>query len=231
MLDRYTITSDLQQLKDRFSVDVPAHYKSRHNAGPSQLLPVITSGSKGISFFYWGISPEWSKNKTISEKIINIRAEQILEKPVFRKKLVRFRCIVPCDGFYLWKKISKRSSVPYRFVLKSKKLFSLAALWEEYEDTKGENFHTFSIITLKAVPAVEPIHERMPLLFDKDMETIWLNPGVTESELNRLMQAGNPAELEFYTVSPRISVLEKDEPSMSQPSAPADQHGNLTLFD
>ncbi|MEQ9413409.1 MAG: SOS response-associated peptidase family protein, partial [Cyclobacteriaceae bacterium] len=121
MFDRYSIAATPQQLTDHFSVDVPSHYKKYYNAGPTHLLPVIThDNSEGVSFFYWGAIPQWIKDKNISEKLINIRSETIKDKPALRKKMIRFRCIIPIDGFYCWKKIGKKSAVPYRFFQKKK---------------------------------------------------------------------------------------------------------------
>ena len=145
MVDRYSITAPLQKLAERFSVDVPEGYVPRYNAAPSQLLPVITTDSpEGVSFFYWGIAPAWAKNKSISERIINLRADQLSERPIALKTLKKRRCIIPADGFYGWKKVGKKTSIPYRFTLKSKALFSFPGIWEEYDDDEGNFFHTFT---------------------------------------------------------------------------------------
>jgi putative SOS response-associated peptidase YedK len=124
-------------------------YTTRYNAAPTQLLPVITHESpEGFSFFYWGSAPQWAKNKTLAERIINTRAELIQDKPVFKKSLMRSRCIIPADGFYAWKKVGKKTSIPWRFVLKSKKIASFAGIWEEYDDSEGQAYHTFTLITV-----------------------------------------------------------------------------------
>jgi putative SOS response-associated peptidase YedK len=108
MIDRYTITALPEKITDRFAVDVPEFYAPKYNAAPTQLLPVITADApQGVSHFYWGTSPEWSKNKTLSEKIINVQAESIQEKPALKKAMMRTRCIVPADSFYAWKKTGK----------------------------------------------------------------------------------------------------------------------------
>jgi len=232
MFERYSIAAPASQLGDQFSVDVPARYKPFYNAGPTHLLPVITHHNpEGLSFFYWGAIPEWIKNKNISEKLINIRAETIPEKSTYRKKLTQFRCLVPADGFYAWKKIGKRSAVPYRFIPKDKKLLAMAALWEEFEDEHETTHHTFNIITAPSSGQVASVNERMPLLLDKASQKLWLDGQSTEKILLDLMTSGKPPELEFYSVSPRIGLLSANEASLLLPSAPADQHGNLTLFD
>lgn len=232
MFERYSIAATKQQLSDHFSVDVPAHYKAFYNAGPTHLLPVIThQHPEGVSFFYWGGIPQWIKDKNISEKLINIRAETIQDKPALKKKLMRFRCIVPLDGFYSWKKISKKSAIPYRFFLKSKDLMSMAGLWEEFEDEQEETHHTFSVITTRSNAQVETINERMPMLLSPQQEKIWLDKDSSEIDLLKILASNDSPSLESYTVSPRISSLAANESTLLLPSAPADQHGNLTLFD
>ena len=232
MFDRYSIAATAPQIADHFSVDVPTHYKKFYNAGPTHLLPVIThDDSEGVSFFYWGAIPQWIKNKNISEKLINIRAETIKDKPALRKKMLRFRCIIPIDGFYSWKRIGKKSAVPYRFFHKKKELLAMTGLWEEFEDEQEETHHTFSVITTPSNQQVLPVNERMPLLLNKESRNLWLNKDANENDLLNLLNLDSKVELESYTVSPRISVLSANESTLFLPTAPADQFGNLTLFD
>ena len=129
MIERYSITAAPSKLEQRFGTDVLDTYAANFNAAPTHLLPVITSAAPhGISTFYWGTSPEWSKNKTLSEKIINIRAESILEKPMLKKGMMKNRCLIPADGFYAWKKLGKKTSIPYRLVTNDQELFSFAGI-------------------------------------------------------------------------------------------------------
>ena len=112
MCNRYSITATSDQLSTRFQVDIPpAFYKPNYNAAPSQLLPVITSDSpQGVSLFYWGLPPERAQNKSISERIINLRAEAIQEKAIYKKSLRAHRCLIPADGYYTWKQLGKKDN-------------------------------------------------------------------------------------------------------------------------
>ena len=89
MLERYSLTTSPEQLQERFpKVTITDRYTPRYNAAPSQLLPVITNDSPdGFSFFYWGLHPSWSKNRSISQKLINAESEQLMEKASLRKGL------------------------------------------------------------------------------------------------------------------------------------------------
>jgi putative SOS response-associated peptidase YedK len=232
MIDRYSITATSERIRERFSVDVPSSVQPKYNAAPTQLLPVITSESpQGLSTFYWGTSPEWAKNKTLSEKIINVRAELIPEKTTLQKAMKKNRCIIPADGFYAWKRAGKKTMIPYRFVTKNQELFSFAGFWDEYQDTDGNDFHTFTIITTQANDLVSTIHDRMPVILDETMEKKWLSRESPETELLSLLISYPPEQLNLYSVSPRISDSNTDVPSLIIPAPPSDQHGNLTLFD
>jgi putative SOS response-associated peptidase YedK len=232
MIERYSITASPEKIEKRFHTDVLDTYSPNFNAAPTQLLPVITMASpQGISTFYWGTSPEWSKNKTLSEKIVNIRSESIPEKPMVKKGLMKNRCLIPADGFYAWRKVGKKTSIPYRLVANDQELFSIAGLWEEFEDTDGNDFHTFSIITVESVGIVATIHERMPVIFTREQEEIWMDKHSTEDDLIGLLAPYPGEKINHYPVSPRINNANTNLPSLIVPTPPADQFGNLTLFD
>ncbi len=230
MFIRYSIAANADEVARRFSVDVPEGYQPRYNAAPTHLLPVITQESqKGISFFYWGTPPSWANKKPLGEKIINTRIELLPEKSVLRKKLREKRCLIPADGFYEWKKVGKRTSIPYRFTLKDKSQFCMAGLWEEYEDVQDTMNHTFTVVTTGANESVAPISERMPVILHPDAEQAWLN-SANESELLSLLQSFS-GSLDYYSVSPRVNAPEYNDRLVMLPAPPADQFGNLTLFD
>ncbi|MBA4057754.1 MAG: DUF159 family protein [Marivirga sp.] len=232
MIDRYSITASLVKIKDRFHSDVLDTYTPKYNAAPTHLLPVITHDTpQGISTFFWGTSPEWSKNKALSEKIINIRAETILEKTSIKKSMMKTRCIIPADGFYAWKKVGKKTAIPYRFIATDQELFSFAGIWEEFEDTDGKELHTFSIITVPSNEMVNTVQERMPAILTPSMEKIWMNRDSSETDLIQALSSYAAEKMNYYPVSPRINDSNTNVPSLIIPTPPADQFGNLTLFD
>jgi putative SOS response-associated peptidase YedK len=232
MIDRYSITASPAVIRERFSVDVPDFYHPRFNAAPTQLLPVITSAAaSGLSLFYWGTSPEWSKNKVPSEKMINVRAESLDEKPALKKALRKNRCIIPADGFYCWKKVGKKTSIPYRFILHNKEPFAFAGLWEEFEDTEGNEIQTFMLFTQASNSLVAQVQERMPVILSRQDESLWLDPATTDDSLLAMLTSYPAGSMTHYPVSPGISDTKLDLASLIIPTAPADQHGNLTLFD
>src|ERR1041384_2005418 len=125
MTDRYSIAASREAIEQRFGAEIPGAHEPVYNACPTALLPIITqSAPQGVSTFYWGTSPEWSKNKSLSEKIVNVQKEAILERPALKKTLMKTRCIIPADGFYAWKQAGKKTLIPFRFVCTDQQLFS-----------------------------------------------------------------------------------------------------------
>ncbi|TRX52405.1 SOS response-associated peptidase [Fulvivirga sp. M361] len=232
MGDRYTITAAKNTLAERFSIDVPERYVPRFNAAPTQILPVITAGSNGISFFYWGQLPERAKNRSISSKLLYIGTESILEKPATFRALMERRCLIPADGFYDWKRISKKGRVAHRFVFEQEELVSFGGLWEEFENESGEVMHTFKILTAAAdVESSTTLSSRIPFVLDKGKEKTWLSQNSSEPELKDVLTSGITSQMRSYSVSPKIDDVANDSPALIKPFAPTDQFGNYSLFD
>lgn len=191
--------------------DIPVHFKGtrigydlkpRYNAAPSEDLPVVVNTSdKHVEMMRWGLVPFWAKDEKIGYKMINARAETLSVKPSFRKALSLQRCIVPAGGFFEWKKLEKEK-IPYYIFLKNHSVFGFAGLYDVWKDKRGRELKTYTIITTEPNALVEPIHNRMPVILEKQAEDEWLNPDETEPErLVKLLHPYPASEMEAYPVS------------------------------
>jgi SOS response associated peptidase (SRAP) len=70
-------------------------------------------------------------NPSIGNRMINARAETLMELPSFKPLVERRRCIIPADGFYEWRKEGKRK-VPMWVHLKNKERFRSRECAETY---------------------------------------------------------------------------------------------------
>ena len=231
MCGRYSISASDSELASRFKIDVPEAYRSRYNASPTQILPVITNDNpQGVSFFYWGVVPKWAKNKSVSTKLYNTKASTLLEKVSSSKALGQRRCLVPADGFFDWKNVSKKRKVPYRFVVKEPHLFAFAGLWEEYEDDDEGMVYTFSIITTDANLLTGEMNTGMPAILSQEDEQKWLNNDLSPEEWVNLLRPYPNELMSSFTVSTLLNNPENDRPEILKPAPAADQFGNYTLF-
>jgi putative SOS response-associated peptidase YedK len=186
----------------------------RYNCAPGQLLPVISSAEPEVlSLYRWGLVPYWAKDVSIGNKLINARAETLEEKPSFKNPFKRQRCLIPANGFYEWR---KKDKMPFRIFLKDRDLFSMAGIWDVWQDVVKRSFYTFSIITVPAPEILKGIHHRMPAILPEQHEKAWLQ----ESDSRLLKSFLKPAAddlLDFYPVSRAVNNAGNDREELIYP--------------
>jgi putative SOS response-associated peptidase YedK len=136
MCGRFTATFELSEITVRWNLgrDLPL-YKPRFNIAPEQTSPTIPvivrhKGGNECRLMHWGLIPHWANDPSISNRMINARAETLTELPSFKPLVDRRRCIIPAVGFYEWRKEGKRK-VPMWVHLKSREPFGFAGLCEK----------------------------------------------------------------------------------------------------
>lgn len=231
MCERYSLGKTKKELEERFEAELLEPFQPRYNIGPTQLVPVITNESKnGFSHFYWGTTPHFSKNKPVSPRLVHARSESLSEKAAYKNAFQFKRCLIPADGFYLWKSIGRKTKTPYRFTLLDEGIFAFAGLWDEYENDKGGIDHTFLLLTTTSNKKVGEIEERMPLILSRDHEKKWLDRYSSKEELLDMFIPFPEEEMTSYTVSPLVNQIKEDSPAIIRKTFPMDQFGNYTLF-
>ncbi|MFC4872873.1 SOS response-associated peptidase [Negadavirga shengliensis] len=231
MCIRYSLAKNKEDLEKRFNAEMLEPFQARYNIAPTQLVPVITSDSPGgFSHFYWGVTPAFAKNKPVSQKLINVRSETIAEKASYMNAFHKKRCLIPADGFYAWKKVGKRTEIPYRFISHKEEPFAFAGIWDEYETEKGEIEHTFLILTTSANRSVSEIHDRMPVILAIEDEATWLNKAASQPDLLSILRPYPDDNMRGYPVSPMVNHVANDSPYVIRKTLPMDQFGNYTLF-
>lgn len=154
--------------------EVPAELTPNENISPGDGVAVVTDSVKRkIELFKWGLVPSWAKDISIGNKLINARAETLIEKSSFRNAFTRRRCLIPASGFYEWKQEGSRKQ-PYLFQLADRKAFTFAGLWEHWQDNQGNELYSCTIITTEPNPMVAEYHDRMPVIFDASTCWLWL---------------------------------------------------------
>jgi len=214
MCGRFSFSPNEIIIEERFDLEIEeGSYKPRYNCAPSQNLPVISNAEPGrLSFYRWGLIPFWAKDMTIGNRMINARAETILEKSSFKHPFQHNRCLVPSDGFFEWKKESK-GKVPYRIITKDNAIFAMAGIWDTWKDSEGTILRSFSIITTEANELMQPIHDRMPVILLPEYEKEWLQGSDAITLLNFLKPF--PSELmEAYPISMLVNSPLNDSPEV-----------------
>ena len=211
MCGRFSLAEDILNLQKHFNFEVTEEITPRFNIAPGQkILTLLSDGKKQrAGTMKWGLVPFWAKDEKIGYKMINARAERIDEKPSFRHAFKRRRCLIVADGFYEWQK-TENGKQPYRFIMKDKKPFAFAGLWETWR--KEENpLYTCTIITTKPNAVAEDIHNRMPVILHQDDYDVWLDPANDDIEHLKSLLTPYPAEqMDKYKVSDLVNSPRND---------------------
>ncbi len=213
MCGRFQLSVKGKEISERFNTEVfDEIHKPSFNCAPTQILPVITDvNPHKISFLQWGLVPSWTMDPSNSGKNFNSRAESIIEKPSFREAFKRQRCLIPANGFYEWKAGAIKQ--PYRFYLKKEEIFAMAGIWDTWQSADGSRLQSFSIITTQANSLMAPIHQRMPLILPKEIETKWLYT-TDYKQLIEYLKPYTAEEMACYPVSTRVNSMKNDDENL-----------------
>jgi putative SOS response-associated peptidase YedK len=199
--------------------DIP-FFAPRYNIAPSQEVPIIVRNE--VKPMRWGLVPSWAQDPSIGQRMINARAETLLEKPSFKQLVPTRRCLVPADGFYEWRREGNRK-VPMWIHLKNRVPFVFAGLWDCWLDRdSGSQLHTFTIVTTNANALLRPIHDRMPVIYDREMGQQWLDGPFSASDtfLIAVLQPLPSELMQAHEVSTLVNSPENDTAECIQPVSP-----------
>lgn len=129
---------------------------------------------------YWGIVPSNQNPNKLNEYYkkavkfgggLNARAEKLFDHFIYKHSIFSQKCLIPVSGFFEPHTYQKKK---YPFYIKNAKgqLLMLGGIYTRIDDQI-----TFSIITKKASPLFEKIHnvkKRQPLLIENDQWNKWL---------------------------------------------------------
>ena len=141
---------------------------------PSEIAPVIAANHNDLCCRWqrWGFPGFNGK-----QLIFNARSESALEKKLFKESVEHRRVVVPATWFYEWNK-NKEKNIFYR---EKQPVLYMAGFYNYYQ-----NEDRFVILTTAANESMKPIHDRMPLLLERDEIEQWLfEDSLTESLLHR----------------------------------------------
>ena len=216
MCGRYSFILEDEMIKERFGITVrSAIYKARYNCAPGQKLAVISNENpEELSLYRWGLIPFWAKDPKIGYKLINARSESVLEKPSFKNPFRSRRCLVLSDGFYEWKKDPVKT--PFRITRKDGTAFAMAGIWDKWINPEGEEIRSFSILTTGPNSLMATIHDRMPVILDRETEKEWIENTRTE-ELLEFLKPCPSSSLVAFPVSSLVNSPKNDSPEVVAP--------------
>jgi putative SOS response-associated peptidase YedK len=217
MCGRWATPFTKDNIEERYKISLGnVSFEPSYNIAPgSKVVTIVKNKELTATKMQWGLVPFWAKEK--SRLLINTRAETINQKPTFKTAFKSRRCLIPSGGFYEWKKENNQKT-PYYIHSKTEPIISFAGIYSESLDNTGKKQLTFSIITKAANQLISSIHNRMPVVLDKDKEDTWLNQASSANTLLDLLTS-YPAndDLQIYQVSSAVNKVTNNYKELLSP--------------
>lgn len=179
----------------------------------------------------WGLVPSWSKDSTGAVRMINARVESVFDKPAYRTATAVRRALVPASGWYEWQVSpvatdakGKPRKQPFFVTRADGASCAFAGLYEFWRDPcLGEGdpaawLTTFTIITQAAEAGLDRVHQRQPLVLERDRWAAWLDPSRTaRSAIEPLVRADPPGRFVAYPVTRAVGASAVNGPQLLRP--------------
>lgn len=188
---------------------------------PLRLLRLLT----------WGLVPSWAPDRSAGSRMINARAETLLDRPGYRRAALARRCLVPADGWYEWQvspteKDAKGKPRKQPFFIRpiSGGSVAFAGVYELWRDRAVHAadpaawLATYAVITTAAEPGLDVIHERMPFVLPADRWDDWLDPDQRDPDAVRaLLRPSVLGRFEALPISTRVNNVRGNGPELLEP--------------
>jgi putative SOS response-associated peptidase YedK len=223
---RFTSSVRSEALAERFQIVVPEMVPERYNVAPGQPVLAIRRNEdlarEEPALLRWGLIPHWAKDTRIAYKMINARAETLLEKSSYRSLVGSRRCLIIADGFYEWRRGRDGRNQPIRFSRTDDDAFAFAGLWTRWTDPESnELIETCTIITTTPNEMVALVHDRMPVILPPELEEPWLDPEGEAQEALSFLQPYPAVLMKACEASPLVNSVRNDFPALLKPEAAA----------
>lgn len=219
------------------------------NVAPSKQAPVVltrvpreepgATPLRQLRMLTWGLVPSWAKDAKIGLRMINARAETLLEKGSYRNAAISRRCLVPADGWYEWQvsptatdRKGKPRKQPFFIRRGDDESIAFAGVYEFWrdksvaEDDPNAWVVSYTIVTTAAEPGMDRIHDRQPVVLDRDQWASWLDPTLTEpDDVRALLEPRSRGRFEAWPVGRAVGSSRNNGPGLLEPAPRADLEG------
>jgi putative SOS response-associated peptidase YedK len=224
MCGRYTLTDpDPRILRMRFNVSeqVEVEEGPRFNIAPTDPVLAVRldrEGERRLGRLRWGLVPHFADPDSFKRLLINARAETLATSPAYRDAFRWGRCLIPADGFYEWMQ-TEQGKQPVWITRPGRELFAFAGLWARAKREDGSKLHSCAIVTCAPSETVRPVHDRMPVVLDRNAEDGWVAGEAEPEQLSELLRPTD--DLTLTAVSTAVNDVKNNGPELLEPAGPA----------
>ena len=220
MCGRFVLDATPAEVIKSFDLEEVEDFPPRFNIAPTQPILVVRHREvpKGSNrpprealHARWGLVPSWVKDPRDFPLLINARSETAETKASFRAAMKRGRILVPASGFYEWQKLPGGAKQPFWVRPRGGGMVAFAGLLEEAE------LRTAAIMTVDAAGPFREIHERMPVVVERNDFDRWLDPSVAPAAVRDIPRTPDDAFWEAIPVSDAVNKVRNQGPELIEP--------------
>jgi putative SOS response-associated peptidase YedK len=198
MCGRYQLASGINQLMLMFNAQNRyIGYGAQNEIFPTNLVAIVTKeGNQNfIEASKWGFDNHYD-----SRPLINARGETVDEKKTFKNMFTQGRCIIPATAFFEWRKNPDGSKTKMQIKVRDAEIFGMAGLYRAEQAADNSTILRCAIITTSANPAMQSIHERMPVILSSEAKDVWLDNTIGDIPMLKDFLKPYAGDLEFAIV-------------------------------
>ena len=188
------------------------------NVAPTMDVPVVRlhpeTRERHLDLLRWGLVPFNTSDLKSARKPMNARSETVATSPMFRAAFARRRCLVPAAAFYEWK-ATPAGKEPFAITRADGDPLAFAGIWEGWRAPDGEVLRTFAILTTAANRQVSALHDRMPVILERETWPMWV--GEQDGDPTSLLRPADEGLLRIWPVSKAVGNVRNDTPDLLKP--------------
>ncbi|MEU7002102.1 SOS response-associated peptidase [Nonomuraea sp. NPDC046570] len=244
MCGRYASARKKHELLEEFQVELDGapdeELAPDYNVAPTKQVYAVLSrvpeeaerAVRQLRIMRWGLVPAWAKDPSVGSRMINARIETVAEKPAYRRAFARRRCLLPADGYFEWMPVEgeKKKKQPYYIHPEDGGVLAMAGLYEFWKDPGRADddplkwLVTCTVITTNATDVAGTVHDRMPMMIERERWAEWLDPMLTDVErASGLLVPADAGHLAAYPVSTDVNSVRNNGPDLIKPEEPGEE--------
>ena len=181
MVLRYCLTTEPEVVRTTFGYHNIEEFPPRDGIWPGQPIIIVRNSHaqrREATLVRWGLVPSWVRDFDKLGMLSTARVETVEEKSSFRGGMRHKRCLIPANGYFLWRGPSGRKQAHVAEMDGDQGLgsvFAIAGIYEQWMGADGSEIDSAAVLTCPSQGEVRKFSDRMPIILPENDFEAWLD--------------------------------------------------------